>query len=47
MTQVPADGVFSPATAAAVKAVQKFFGITADGIVGNATWTALVTGQHG
>lgn len=47
VTQVPADGVFSPATAAAVKAVQKFFGITADGIVGNATWTALVTGQHG
>lgn len=44
VTQVPADGVFTAQTTAAVKAVQKFFGLTADGIVGPATWTHLVAG---
>jgi len=32
------DGIFGPATIAAVKAVQAFFGIAQDGIVGPHTW---------
>lgn len=43
---VKADGTFGAATTAGVKAVQQFFGIAQDGIVGQATWTALVTGQR-
>src|SRR5208282_1503 len=39
------DGVFGPATTAAVKAVQWLFGITQDGIVGPQTWSVLVTGS--
>jgi peptidoglycan hydrolase-like protein with peptidoglycan-binding domain len=39
------DGIFGPATTAAVKAVQAFFGIAQDGIVGPQTWGALVTGS--
>ena len=39
------DGVFGPATTAAVKAVQQLFGITQDGIVGPQTWSVLVTGS--
>jgi peptidoglycan hydrolase-like protein with peptidoglycan-binding domain len=39
------DGVFGPATTAAVKAVQQLFGITRDGIVGPQTWSVLVTGS--
>lgn len=39
------DGVFGPATTAAVKAVQQLFGIAQDGIVGPQTWSVLVTGS--
>ena len=39
------DGVFGPATTAAVKAVQQMFGIAQDGIVGPQTWSVLVTGS--
>lgn len=39
------DGIFGPATTAAVKAVQAFFGIAQGGIVGPHTWGALVTGS--
>jgi peptidoglycan hydrolase-like protein with peptidoglycan-binding domain len=39
------DGVFGSATAAAVRAVQAFFGIAQDGIVGPQTWSVLVTGS--
>jgi len=39
------DGVFGPATPAAVKAVQQLFGVTRDGIVGPQTWSVLVTGS--
>lgn len=38
------DGDFGPQTATAVKAVQKFFGLTQDGIIGPRTWSFLVTG---
>jgi peptidoglycan hydrolase-like protein with peptidoglycan-binding domain len=39
------DGIFGPATAAAVKAVQQAFGIAQDGVVGPRTWSVLVTGS--
>ena len=42
-----ADGTYSPATTAAVKAVQKISGLTPDGVCGPKTWAALVAGQHG
>jgi len=40
-----ADGVFGPATAEAVRAVQAHAGIAVDGTVGPATWSVLVTGS--
>lgn len=39
---VTADGIFGPATAAAVAAFQSSVGATADGIVGPQTWPHLV-----
>lgn len=35
------DGIFSTDTEAAVRRFQEVFGLTADGIVGNATWYAI------
>ena len=41
--KVPAaDGVFGPRTEATVRAFQRVFGLTPDGIVGPATWNAIV-----
>ena len=39
--QVTEDGVFGSGTAAAVRAFQRQFGLTADGVVGYATWYAI------
>jgi peptidoglycan hydrolase-like protein with peptidoglycan-binding domain len=36
------DGVFGPGTEAAVKTAQGKFGLEADGIVGEATWAAIL-----
>ena len=46
VTQVTQDGDFGPATAAAVKAVQGFFGLAQDAVCGPATWAALIAGQR-
>lgn len=42
VTALKDDGTFGPATTAGVKAIQSFFGITADGVVGRDTWTKLI-----
>lgn len=45
LTDIPSvtpDGKFGPATQAAVKAFQKRFGLTPDGIVGQTTWDKIV-----
>jgi peptidoglycan hydrolase-like protein with peptidoglycan-binding domain len=36
------DGVFGAETENAVKAVQRNYGLDADGVVGSATWDALL-----
>ena len=38
----PVDGIFGPATEAAVKKFQEIFDLTPDGIVGNSTWYKMV-----
>jgi peptidoglycan hydrolase-like protein with peptidoglycan-binding domain len=42
LVDVTADGIFGPKTDAAVRDMQKYFGVTVDGIVGPVTWRALV-----
>jgi peptidoglycan hydrolase-like protein with peptidoglycan-binding domain len=43
---VAANGKYDQKTHAGVLAVQKFFGLSQDGITGPGTWAALVAGQH-
>ncbi len=43
IARIPAvDGIFGPQTEAAVRSFQQIFGLTADGIIGKATWYRLV-----
>lgn len=42
---VHVNGVFDDVTTAGVKAIQGFFGLLEDGVIGPKTWSALVTGS--
>ena len=44
---VAIDGVFGESTRSAVQAVQRTFGLPADGVVGEATWDALYRAYRG
>jgi peptidoglycan hydrolase-like protein with peptidoglycan-binding domain len=44
-TGLQVDGIFGPKTNAAVRGFQQALGITVDGIVGQVTWRALVSGM--
>lgn len=41
LERIDVDGIFGPRTEAAVRAFQREYGITADGIVGRTTWNTL------
>jgi peptidoglycan hydrolase-like protein with peptidoglycan-binding domain len=41
--QLSVDGIFGPGTESAVRAFQRVFGLTQDGIIGPVTWQRIVT----
>lgn len=45
--KVTADGSYGAKTETAMKAFQKYWGLTADGIVGKKTWASLCSAQMG
>ena len=47
MLSVGIDGIFGPITEGAVQQFQRESGLTADGVVGCATWTALTSRANG
>ena len=42
LVEITPDGIFGPATENAVRTFQREYGLTADGIVGRATWYAIL-----
>ncbi|MCL2884446.1 MAG: peptidoglycan-binding protein [Oscillospiraceae bacterium] len=46
MPRVAVDGTFGPSTTASVMAAQRLLGLTADGIVGETSWNAIVKGEE-
>ncbi|MEL6189492.1 MAG: peptidoglycan-binding domain-containing protein, partial [Myxococcota bacterium] len=42
-----ADGIYGPATSAAVERFQSDHGLASDGVLGKETWTKLLQGAHG
>ncbi|MEO5948958.1 MAG: peptidoglycan-binding domain-containing protein [Candidatus Saccharimonas sp.] len=47
IAKVSTDGVFGPKTLSAVKAFQKYWGLSADGVIGKNTWASLCSAQMG
>ena len=45
--QIAVDGIFGPATENAVKSFQSYVGLNPDGIVGRATWNAIINQYDG
>ncbi|MBQ3151591.1 MAG: peptidoglycan-binding protein [Clostridia bacterium] len=47
LKEIDTDGIFGPQTEEAVKIFQNYYGLTADGIVGRATWNMLTDAYNG